>query len=153
MCLQTYIPSSSYLFFSMVNAYLTRTASFKQNGAYAIRSRLCFHFRQLSTSAPRQFGKQRQTNNVFIVSAVSTLTGSFRSSLAYLPAPKLGSFAIQEAVSRAGIKPDEVQEVYMGNVVSAGSGQAPARQATLGAGLPISTPCTTVNRLNCVLQG
>lgn len=106
-----------------------------------------FHLRHLSTSAPRQFGRQRQVNDVFIVSAVRTPIGSFRSNLASLPAPKLGSFAIHEAVSRAGIKPDDVQEVYMGNVVSAGSGQAPARQATLGAGLPISTPCTTVNKV------
>lgn len=112
----------------------------------AFRS-LGFRLRHLSTSAQRQFGTQRQVNDVFIVSAVRTPIGSFRSNLASLPAPKLGSIAIKEAVSRAGVTTDQVQEVYMGNVVSAGSGQAPARQATLGAGLPISTPCTTINKV------
>ena len=69
-----------------------------------------------------------------IVSAVRTPIGSFQSALGSVPATKLGSVAIQEAVSRAGVDPTDVQEVYMGNVCIAASGQAPARQAALGAG-------------------
>ena len=86
-------------------------------------------------------------NDVVIASAVRTPIGSFRSNLATLPAPKLGSIAIQAAVSRAGLKPEQIEEIYMGNVLSAGMGQAPARQATLGAGIPQSTPCTTINKV------
>lgn len=86
-------------------------------------------------------------NEVVIVSFARTPIGSFRSSLAPSSAPKLGSVAIQAAIERAGIKKEDVQEVYMGNVLSAGSGQAPARQAALGAGLSQSTPCTTVNKV------
>jgi len=81
------------------------------------------------------------------VSAVRTPIGSFRSSLASLPAPKLGAVAIQGAVNKAGIPKDAIQEVYMGQVLQGSSGQAPARQAALGAGLSISTPCTTVNKV------
>uniref|UniRef100_A0A2R5LD24 acetyl-CoA C-acetyltransferase n=1 Tax=Ornithodoros turicata TaxID=34597 RepID=A0A2R5LD24_9ACAR len=88
-----------------------------------------------------------QLNEVVIVSFARTPLGSFRSSLAPVPATKLGSVAIQAAVERAGIKKEHVQEVYMGNVLSSGCGQAPARQAALGAGLPQSTPCTTVNKV------
>jgi acetyl-CoA C-acetyltransferase len=84
---------------------------------------------------------------VVIVSAVRTPIGSFRSSLASVPAPQLGAVAIKAAVERAGIKPETVQEVYMGNVCQAFLGQAPSRQATLGAGLPTSTPTTTVNKV------
>ena len=86
-------------------------------------------------------------NEVVIASAVRTPIGSFRSNLSSLPATKLGSIAIQAAISRAGLRPEQVQEVYMGNVLSAGMGQAPARQATLGAGIPQSTPCTTINKV------
>jgi len=86
-------------------------------------------------------------NDVVIVSYVRTPIGSFLSSLAEVPATKLGSIAIQEAVKRAGIAPEEVQEVYMGNVLQGFQGQAPARQATLGAGLAITTPCTTINKV------
>ena len=108
---------------------------------------LSFQFRRISMSIPKHFGKKRQINDVVIVSAARTPIGSFRSTLASFPATSLGSIAIKEAVARAGIQPEDVDEVYMGNVVSAGSGQAPARQATLGAGLPISTPCTTINKI------
>ena len=113
----------------------------------AFRRIIQIQFRRLSTTTPKFFGREKQMNDVVIVSAVRTPIGSFRSSLASFPASKLGSIAIQEAVKRAAIRPEDVQEVYMGNVVTAGSGQAPARQATLGAGLPISTPCTTVNKV------
>ena len=74
----------------------------------------------------------RSLNEVVIVSAVRTPVGSFQSSLSALPATKLGSIAIQNAVERAGICPSNVQEAYMGNVVQAGLGQAPTRQAALG---------------------
>ena len=84
---------------------------------------------------------------VFIVSAVRTPIGSFLGSLSSVPAPKLGAAAIKAAVERAGIKPEDVQEVFMGNVLQAGLGQAPARQAALFAGLSENTPCTTVNKV------
>lgn len=73
--------------------------------------------------------------------------GSFMSKLASVPATKLGSIAIEAAVAHAGIEKDQVQECYMGNVCQAGQGQAPARQAALGAGLSQSVPCTTVHKV------
>ncbi|KAI6078572.1 Acetyl-CoA acetyltransferase, mitochondrial [Aix galericulata] len=84
---------------------------------------------------------------VVIASAARTPIGSFQGSLSSLPATKLGSIAIKGAIDRAGIPVEEVKEVYMGNVLQAGQGQAPARQAVLGAGLPICTPTTTVNKV------
>lgn len=73
--------------------------------------------------------------------------GSFLGSLSSLPATKLGAIAIQGAIERAGIPKEEIKEVFMGNVCQGGVGQAPARQATLFAGLPKSTICTTVNKV------
>ena len=64
-----------------------------------------------------------------------------------LPGPKLGALAISDAVRKAGIAPTDVQEVFMGCVLQGGQGQAPARQAALGASLSPSTPCTTVNKV------
>lgn len=84
---------------------------------------------------------------VYIVSAVRTPVGSFLGSLSSLSATQLGSTAIKGAVERAGIKPEDVEEVYFGNVLSAGLGQAPARQCAIGAGLPNSTISTTVNKV------
>lgn len=84
---------------------------------------------------------------VYIVSAVRTPQGSFNGKLASVPAPKLGATAIKGAVDAAGVDPKEVQEVFMGNVLSAGLGQAPARQAAMFAGLPDSIPATTVNKV------
>lgn len=84
---------------------------------------------------------------VYIVSAVRTPMGSFGGSLANISATKLGATAIKGAVEKAGIQPDQVQEVYMGNVLSAGLGQAPARQAAIFAGLNKNTPCTTINKV------
>ncbi len=84
---------------------------------------------------------------VFIVSMARTPFGSFGSQLARFTAPKLGSHAIKGALKRADIKGDQVNEVFFGNVISANVGQAPARQAALGAGIPDSTPCTTVNKV------
>ncbi|XP_037813390.1 acetyl-CoA acetyltransferase, mitochondrial [Lucilia sericata] len=86
-------------------------------------------------------------NDVVIVSAARTPMGSFQSQLAPLSATQLGAVAIEAAVQRAGISKEDVQEVYMGNVVSAGLGQAPARQAAIFAGLPKNVCCTTVNKV------
>ena len=74
-------------------------------------------------------------NEVVIVSSARTPIGSFLGSLSSLPATKLGSIAIQEATEKAGIPKEEVKEAYMGNVLQGGEGQAPTRQAVLGAGL------------------
>jgi acetyl-CoA C-acetyltransferase len=84
---------------------------------------------------------------VVIVSAARTPMGGFMGELRSLSAPALGAAAIRAAVERAGVPPDAVQEVIMGNVLPAGVGQAPARQAALGAGLPHSAGCTTVNKV------
>lgn len=84
---------------------------------------------------------------VYIIAAVRTPLGSYGGSLASLTAVDLGSIAIKGALTKAGITATEVQEVYMGNVLSANLGQAPARQAAMGAGLPYSTPCTTINKV------
>ncbi len=85
--------------------------------------------------------------NVVIVEAKRTPIGSFGGSLASFTAPELGAMAILEVVKSAGIKTDAVQEVVMGNVLSAGIGQAPARQAAIKAGLSEKTPSTTVNKV------
>jgi len=84
---------------------------------------------------------------IVIVSVARTPMGSMMGSLSPLAANQLGAAAIKSAVERAGIKPDAVQEVIMGNVLQAGQGQAPARQAALGAGLPKSVSCTTVHKV------
>jgi acetyl-CoA C-acetyltransferase len=82
-----------------------------------------------------------------IVSAVRTPVGRFQGGLAPLSAPKLGAIAIREAVRRAGVAAGDVDEVIMGNVVQGGVGQAPARQAAIGAGLPGTVPALTVNKV------
>ena len=87
------------------------------------------------------------TKEVFIVSAVRTPIGSFGGTLADVSATKLGSIAIRGALEKAGISPEEVNDVIMGNVVSANLGQAPARQAAKFAGLPDGVNCTTVNKV------
>ena len=84
---------------------------------------------------------------IVIVGSARTPMGAFMGELKSLSAPELGAAAIRAAVERAGVKPDEVQEVIMGNVLPAGQGQAPARQAALGAGLPPATGCTTINKV------
>jgi len=114
-------------------AAFLRTASFGQ-----LASKL---------SGARCFSQVSGLHDVVIVSAVRTPIGSFLSSLSDVPAPQLGATAIKAAVEQAGVAPDAVQEVYMGNVCQAASGQAPTRQATLFAGLAQSTPCTTVNKV------
>jgi acetyl-CoA C-acetyltransferase len=84
---------------------------------------------------------------VVIVSAARTPMGGFQGDFNSLIAPQLGAVAIKAAVERAGIKPEQVEEVVFGNVLQAGVGQAPARQAALGAGLPLSAGCTTVHKV------
>ncbi|MBI5575680.1 MAG: acetyl-CoA C-acetyltransferase [Deltaproteobacteria bacterium] len=84
---------------------------------------------------------------VVITGAARTAVGSFMGTLADIPAPKLGAVAIAEAVSRGGIKKEEVEQVIMGNVLPAGIGQAPARQAGIFAGIPVSAGALTVNKM------
>jgi acetyl-CoA C-acetyltransferase len=84
---------------------------------------------------------------VVIVSAARTPMGGFQGDFNALTAPQLGAVAIRAAVERAGIKPEQVEEVVFGNVLQAGVGQAPARQAALGAGLPLAAGCTTVHKV------
>lgn len=85
--------------------------------------------------------------DVVIVSAVRTPIGSFMGALSTIPAPKLGAMAIEGALKKIDLKPEMVQEVLMGNVVQAGTGQAPARQAAIYAGIPDTVPCTTINKV------
>src|SRR3989454_1685941 len=89
-------------------------------------------------------GKVRE---VVIVGAARTPVGGFQGSLSRLPAPRLGAVAIQAAIERAGVKPEEVKTVFMGQVLQGGVGQAPARQASLYAGIPKTVPCVTVNKV------
>src|SRR4051812_7344292 len=84
---------------------------------------------------------------VVIVSAARTPMGAMQGDLKGFAAPELGAAAIRAAVERAGLKPAQVQEVLMGCVLPAGLGQAPARQASLGAGLPLAAGCTTINKM------
>jgi acetyl-CoA C-acetyltransferase len=86
-------------------------------------------------------------DNVVILSGVRTPIGAFQGALGSLTAPQLGATAIQGALAAAGVDAGQVDEVLMGNVLSSAIGQAPARQAALGAGLPQSVPCTTINKV------
>ena len=95
---------------------------------------------------------------VVIVSAVRTQIGSFLGSLSSVPAPRLGAAAIKGALDKINLKPELVDEVLMGNVVQAGTGQAPARQAAIYSGIPDTVPCTTVNKvcssgMKAIMQG
>lgn len=85
--------------------------------------------------------------DVVIASACRTPIGSFNGALASLTAPQLGSVAMKEALLRAGIAGKDVSEVIMGQVLTAGAGQAPARQASIGAGIPDTVPCMTINKV------
>lgn len=87
------------------------------------------------------------TKSVYIVSAVRTPMGSFQGALSSVPAPQLGATAIKGALEAAQVNPDHIDEVFMGNVLQAGVGQAPARQAAMAAGLGQNVPCTTVNKV------
>src|SRR5262245_19126698 len=88
-----------------------------------------------------------QNDPIVIVGLARTPMGAFQGELEGFAAPELGAAAIRAAVERARIRPEEVQEVIMGCVLPAGQGQAPARQAALGAGLPLAAGCTTVNKM------
>ncbi len=88
-----------------------------------------------------------KTKEVVIVSVARTPIGSFMGSLSNIPAPKLGAIAIKGALDKINLNPDLIDEVFMGNVVSAGVGQAPARQAAIFAGIPDTVPCTTINKV------
>src|SRR5256885_12287347 len=99
-----------------------------------------------------------QGRKVVIVGAARTPIGAFLGSLAQVPAPRLGATAIQAALQRADVKPDEVKTVCMGEVLQGGVGQAPARQAAIYAGIPNTVPCVTVNKvcgsgLEAVIEG
>jgi hypothetical protein len=85
--------------------------------------------------------------SVVFAEPVRTAIGTFGGSLKDVPAPNLGAVAIGAAVARAGLRPDEVETVVMGNVVQAGTKMNPARQAAVNAGLPVTTPALTVNRV------
>uniref|UniRef100_UPI0004876BA6 thiolase family protein n=1 Tax=Paraburkholderia acidipaludis TaxID=660537 RepID=UPI0004876BA6 len=85
--------------------------------------------------------------DIVIVSAARTAVGKFGGSLAKIAAPELGAVVIKEALARAGIKPEQVSEVIMGQVLTAGSGQNVARQASIKAGLPASVPAMTINKV------
>jgi acetyl-CoA C-acetyltransferase len=87
------------------------------------------------------------TDQVVILSGARTPMGGFQGELASLTAPQLGAVVIKAAVERAGLAPSDINETLMGNVLSAGVGQAPARQASLGAGIPNTTPCTTISKV------
>lgn len=87
------------------------------------------------------------SKEVVIVSAARTPIGSFLGALSSIPAPRLGAVAIKGALDKINLDPSLVQEVIMGNVVQAGTGQAPARQAAIYAGIPNTVPCTTVNKV------
>ncbi|MFD0962863.1 acetyl-CoA C-acyltransferase [Pseudofulvibacter geojedonensis] len=98
------------------------------------------------------------SKKVVIVSAARTPLGSFLGSLSSVSAPKLGAVAIKGALDKINLSPSEVDEVLMGNVVQAGTGQAPARQAAIFAGIPENVPCTTINKvcasgMKAVMQG
>jgi acetyl-CoA C-acetyltransferase len=85
--------------------------------------------------------------DVVIVGAARTPIGSFLGTLSSLTAPQLGAIAIKAALERAGVDPGKVEEVWMGNVLQAGQGQAPGRQASIGAGIPDTVPTNTLNKM------
>ncbi|KAF5295943.1 hypothetical protein FQA39_LY12715 [Lamprigera yunnana] len=108
------------------------------------------YFRNVSKvlqNSRRCYSLKPGLNEVVIISAVRTPIGSFLGSLSPLSATQLGAVAIKASIERAGIPKEEIKEVYFGHVCQGGAGQAPARQATIFAGLPKSTICTTVNKV------
>ena len=86
-------------------------------------------------------------SDIVIVSAARTPVGSFNGALSSVPAHELGRIAIQAAIERAGILPSDVNEVVMGQVLQAGAGQGPARQAAMNAGIPMESPAWSLNQL------
>eukprot|EP00064_Thunnus_orientalis_P014238 superscaffoldBa00002453_g14280 len=120
-------------------------SNMSSSGLLTMRAQMCKRLAHKYLS--RTYTSRPSLNEVVIVSAVRTPMGSFKGSLSAVPATKLGSIAIKGAIDKAGITPEEVKEVYMGNVLQAGEGQAPTRQALLGAGLTLGTPATTINKV------
>src|SRR5260221_7207983 len=118
-------------------------------------SKMCFPiprrcvFGAVSLLAPlrNEETKVMATDPIVIVSVARTPMGALQGELKDFAAPQLGAAAICAALERAGMKPEQVQEVLMGCVLPAGQGQAPARQASLGAGLPLAAGCTTINKM------
>ena len=102
---------------------------------------------QVTSIFERGKGEMILTNEVVIVSAVRTAIGSFQGTLKDVPATTLGGIVIKEALARAGVAGEQVDEVIMGNVLAAGLGQNPARQASLAAGLPHAVPALTINKV------
>jgi len=88
-----------------------------------------------------------EVQDAVIVSAVRTAIGTYGGGLAEVPAVKLGEICIRAALQRADLKPEQVDEVIMGNVLQAGLGQNPARQASVNAGLPVDVPAMTINKV------
>ncbi|GAA5800144.1 hypothetical protein HPULCUR_005569 [Helicostylum pulchrum] len=89
----------------------------------------------------------KSPNDVIIASAVRTPVGCFNGSLKSVPAVQLGAIAAKSAIERAGLKPEDIEEAYFGNVIQANLGQSPARQAILGAGCPDTTEATAINKV------
>ena len=105
------------------------------------------HISKVLASNKRLYSSKSNLNEVVIISATRTPIGSFLGSLSSLSSTQLGAVAVKGAIEQAGIPKEEIKEVYLGNVCQGGVGQAPARQATIFAGLPKSTICTTINKV------
>ena len=121
----TYLPLNLLgTIISLLNRQLTLHAKMFFKSVWKLAAKVQISARLASTAS--------SLNEVVVASAVRTPMGSFQSSFSSLPATQLGSIAIKSAVDEAGLKSEDVQEVYMGNVLQAGQGQAPARQAALG---------------------
>src|ERR1700726_3050027 len=103
--------------------------------------------RSLSQQLEREDIVMAELQDAVIVSAVRTAIGTYGGGLAEVPAVKLGEICIREALQRADLKPNQVDEVIMGNVLQAGLGQNPARQAAVNAGLPVEVPALTINKV------
>jgi acetyl-CoA C-acetyltransferase len=95
----------------------------------------------------RSFSQSIKDTDVLVCGFARTPIGKFNGGLASKTAPQLGAIAISEAIKRSGINKDLIEEAFMGNVVSAGVGQAPTRQAVIYAGLKLDTPSTTINKV------
>jgi acetyl-CoA C-acetyltransferase len=103
--------------------------------------------RYASTTAINVPSPSRLTQDVVILSAARTPVGKFNGALSSVSAPQLGITAAKAAISRAGLQPSDIEEVFMGQVITAGVGQAPARQVALGAGCGVETEATTINKV------
>src|SRR5271167_3431879 len=108
-----------------------------------------FSYRRIcaEVNRPREVIDMSPLRSVVLCGPVRTAIGTFGGSLKDIPAPDLGAAVIEATLARAGLKPDEVDTAVMGNVVQAGAKMNPARQAAIGAGLPVSVPAMTVNRV------